>query len=562
VFIAAHPPRPGSEPTRVERALHRHPRLGLTLLCLILWLPGFFLLPPTDRDEARFAQASRQMVETGDWVRIRVGEEERNKKPAGIHWAQATAVHALEATGLADRTEIWVYRLPSLLGAWLAVLATFQLGRSLVGRRASLLAGALLASSLVLVAEAHIAKTDAALLATVAIAMGLLGRAYLRPGGFTAREAAGFWLALGVGVLLKGPIGPLVALLTGVTLWIADRQAPWWRALRPEWGLPLMAAAAAPWFVAIGIATEGRFFTEAVGGDMLAKVGGGEEKHWGPPGYYAALFGILAFPGSFLVLLAAPSAWAQRLKPPTRFLLAWVVPTWLLFEAVSTKLPHYVLPTFPALFLIASAWALDPLREMPARWWRRVALAGPILVSAGLAIGGVTVGWVLVGPFGPMIVAWLALPVAVCLGLWTMEAVRAQAWALAGVVAAVAAAPLYMVLLEGVAPRLTPLWIAPRLAAALPPEVPARDVGVTGIAEPSLRFAIGTELVLLRDGPAAAAFLAAAPGRVAVVGDRATTAFATTAASMGLTVQAGDAVTGFNYSRGRWVTLTPYKVAP
>ena len=90
----------------------RRPRLWLLLLCLALWLPGFFTLPATDRDEARFAQATKQMVDTGDYVRIRVGEEERNKKPAGIHWLQAASVHLVEAAHLGTRRDIWPYRVP------------------------------------------------------------------------------------------------------------------------------------------------------------------------------------------------------------------------------------------------------------------------------------------------------------------------------------------------------------------------------------------------------------------------------------------------------------------
>jgi hypothetical protein len=179
---------------------------------------GFFTIPPGDRDESRFAQATRQMVETGDYVRIRFGEVERNKKPAGIHWAQAGSVHALEAVGVAAREAIWAYRIPSLLGAIAAVLATFHFGRTLVGRRAAFLGSAMLAGCFVLAIETHIAKTDAALLGTIVVVMGLMGRAYLSPGTFTARQAAAFWLVLGVSVLLKGPIGPAVPLLAGVTL--------------------------------------------------------------------------------------------------------------------------------------------------------------------------------------------------------------------------------------------------------------------------------------------------------------------------------------------------------
>ncbi|NCY26228.1 MAG: phospholipid carrier-dependent glycosyltransferase, partial [Alphaproteobacteria bacterium] len=199
---------------RAETMLERAPRLALVLLCLCLYLPGFFTVPALDRDEARFAQASRQMVESGDYVNIRVGSEERNKKPVGIHWAQVAVVHGLEAVGIPARSEIWAYRVPSMLAAILAVLACFQFGRALVGRRAALLGAAMLAACMVLVVETHIAKTDAALLATVAAAMGLLGRAYLRPGDFTARQAAAFWVIMGLSVLLKGPVGPMVPLLT------------------------------------------------------------------------------------------------------------------------------------------------------------------------------------------------------------------------------------------------------------------------------------------------------------------------------------------------------------
>ena len=58
----------------------------LVLCGLVLFLPGFFNIPPIDRDEARFAQASKQMVETGDFVDIRFQDEVRYKKPVGIYW--------------------------------------------------------------------------------------------------------------------------------------------------------------------------------------------------------------------------------------------------------------------------------------------------------------------------------------------------------------------------------------------------------------------------------------------------------------------------------------------
>jgi hypothetical protein len=539
----------------------RRPRLWLSLLCLLLWAPGLFSLPTGDRDEARFAQASRQMVETGDLVRIRNGEVERNKKPAGIHWAQAGIVHAMEAAGLPARGWIGSYRLASALGAWLAVLATFSFGRALVGRRAAFLAAALLAGSLLLLAETHIAKTDAALLASIVAAMGLMGRAYLAPAAFGPRAAVGFWLALGVGVLLKGPIAPMVPLLAGFTLVVADRGwrgAPWLRALRPIWGVPLMIACALPWLVAIGIATEGRFFAQALGDDMLNKVGSGEEAHWGPPGYYLLTFGIAAFPGAFLVLRGLPGAWEARMRPGTRFLLAWAAPTWLLFEAVATKLPHYVLPAYPALLLLGAAWACDPLRKPAPRWLAWLGWLALFGTAIGLAIGAVALPIAADGRIAPI---GLLAPLAAALLLWAVaRAARAGEWARAGLSAAILGIPLYAVVLGGVLPNLTAPWVSPRLAAMLRAEgVPADRFGVAGFHEPSLVFEAGTATRLLTNGTEAARFLVAAPDRVVAVEGREVPRFEAEAAATGLRARAVGRVEGFNYVRGRRVAITLFR---
>ncbi|KAA2213961.1 ArnT family glycosyltransferase [Teichococcus oryzae] len=538
----------------------RWPRLGLSLLCLLLWLPGFFTLPPGDRDESRFAQASRQMLDSGDYIRIRFGEEERNKKPVGIHWAQAASVKAAEGLGIGHRGQIWPYRVPSLLGAWLAVMATYHWGRALVGRRAAFLAAAMLASSLVLVVETHIAKTDAALLATVAAAMGLLGRAYVTPSGFMARQAAALWTILGVSILLKGPIGPLVALLAGVTLvaadWRSERGRAWLRALRPAWGVPLMLAMAAPWLVAIGIATEGRFFAEAVGGDMLGKVSSGEEAHGGPPGYYVLTFLLTAFPAAFLVLRALPAAWRDRMNPATRFLLAWIAPSWLMFEAVATKLPHYTLPVFPALLLLTAGWAMDPLRRPAPRWLSSLGFGLFALVVLALGIAAPLLPWIADGRVAPLALA--ALPAALLLiwGVW-----RALRWgpAQAALAGAILAVPLYATILGGTLPRLEAPWIGPRIAAALALGAPSGEVqgafGIVGYHEPSLVFATGTDTRLLRDGAAAAAFLSAAPGRSVAIGDRDLAAFQAAAGRQGLALREFAVVEGYNYTRGRRLKL-------
>ena len=75
--------------------------VSLSLLCCVLFLPGIATLPVTDRDEARFAQASKQMLETGDTIDIRLQDKPRYKKPAGIYWLQAAAVTVAKSAGAA-----------------------------------------------------------------------------------------------------------------------------------------------------------------------------------------------------------------------------------------------------------------------------------------------------------------------------------------------------------------------------------------------------------------------------------------------------------------------------
>ena len=162
--------------TRVEAlsAGWRGPALA-ALIALIAGLPGVFAMPPLDRDESRFAQASAQMLQSGDYVVIRFLDEPRFKKPVGIHWLQAASVATLSSP---EARASWAYRIPSLLGAMLAAWACAWGARSFFGDRAGLLAGAILGASLLLSTEAFIAKTDAVLCGLTTLALAALGRLY------------------------------------------------------------------------------------------------------------------------------------------------------------------------------------------------------------------------------------------------------------------------------------------------------------------------------------------------------------------------------------------------
>src|SRR5580692_10367597 len=148
----------GPLPPRWLRIAGRRPFVLLALLGLALWLPGVLSLPALDRDESRFAQSSRQMVETGYWLQ-----------------AAATGLSGL-VTGHDDR--IWSYRLPSLVGGIAAAWLTVWCALAVTEAEAAFLAGLLMLGSVLLTAEATIATTDAVLLACALGMQGVLLRLY------------------------------------------------------------------------------------------------------------------------------------------------------------------------------------------------------------------------------------------------------------------------------------------------------------------------------------------------------------------------------------------------
>jgi 4-amino-4-deoxy-L-arabinose transferase-like glycosyltransferase len=233
---------------RVDRLAKawRGPMLA-AFVAFVAALPGALGLPPLDRDESRFAQASAQMLETGDFVTIRFQDTPRFKKPVGIYWLQAAAVKALSNV---ESREIWAFRVPSILGAMLAAAACAWGAAGAFGSGAGLLAGVMFGSSFLLSTEADIAATDAALAGAVTLMMAALARLYLATrGGVVAgwRSKALLWAGVGLGILLKGPIGPMIFLLSIASLCAWDRRVAWLRTLGWGWGLIAVAAVIGPW---------------------------------------------------------------------------------------------------------------------------------------------------------------------------------------------------------------------------------------------------------------------------------------------------------------------------
>jgi len=483
----------------------------LVVLCCTVYLPGFFAIPPVDRDESRFAQASRQMFESvalpegerdaelhsGGLAVPMLGGEPRLNKPPLIYWLQAGSAAVFTwGDPLADA--IWMYRVPSLLAGLVTVLATWRLGCSMFDPRTGWLAGALLAVAPVFVWEAHQARADMVMVALTTLAMGELWRIW-RSGSegpaLTLRAlgaAALLWVLVALGVLTKGPITPMVVVLTAVALSVFGRNFRWLWSTWPLLGVVVVVAGVGPWVYAVAEQVGFGHYWSIVYDEVFARAGSAKEGHWGPPGYHVVLLVVLFWPGSLVTGWAVGRAWraglrgrgggggsvergersgglAGRLRlrlfwgwayvrslrvsqPAEAFLLAWVVPTWVVFELVGTKLPHYTMPLYPAVAIITArglfAWVPSPAPN-PGR----ARLGGYVWLGVGgVLLVGFWFGWLLT-PGGAL--SWFALLGVACAAYALYRAFGAirvldfretQAWSF------LAALPLLVAFMGAVAP--------------------------------------------------------------------------------------------------------------
>jgi 4-amino-4-deoxy-L-arabinose transferase-like glycosyltransferase len=346
-------------------------------------------------------------------------------------------------------------------------------------------------------------------------------------------------------------VTPLVSLLTISVLCLADRRWRWLGGLRPLWGLPLAVAVAAPWFIAIQAATGGAFANEALGHDLIGKLVGAQESHGAPPGTYLLLAPVTLWPVSALLGLACVAGWRERRNPAVRFLLAWIIPAWLLFELVPTKLPHYLLPIYPALTLLAgnALAALVAGADIVRRKWLDDILFA-LWTIVGLALVIVLIGLPIVWGEGVAALSLVPAAATISFGLVMLR----QLWngfslSVVPVIVALAIlvfAPSFATLLPG----LNALWLS-RSAAALvaqhqPPAGSAIDT--VGYNEPSLVFLLrgATRAV---DAGQAAADVASRQGALALVAARDDVAFRAALAARGMQpVRLGE-TTGIDYSR-------------
>ena len=322
-----------------------------SFVCSGLWiLIGHQSLGVIDRDEARFAQASKQMLTSGDYITPRFMDECGQKS-----LLEFTGFSLSLLISLGRRISPATVSQPS--GVSDQPFLVFRFSRTLwpssTGPAQGLIAVLLLASSPLVIAEAHLAKTDSVLLAILLAQQWMLWRIYKDRLNEDARSPwLPFWACLSVGILVKGPIGPLLVLTSCVVLCGLDRNIGWLKQLQLFKGLFVTCCLVLPWAIAVSTATDGAFLESAIKGDFLSKVQSAQETHGAPPGTYLALLGLLFWPGLAFVGRIAGLGRQLIAGDAARFCLAWFAGYWLVIE--------FVRPNYPIIFcplcLLSYCW--------------------------------------------------------------------------------------------------------------------------------------------------------------------------------------------------------------
>ncbi len=532
---------------------------GIFLAVLI----GHQSLEVIDRDEARFAQASKQMLLSGDLITPYFMDEMRAKKPIAIYWLQSASA------AIFGHFDIASYRLPSLLAMLAALVLTYRLGVRMWPdlRFLPIISVLLLAASPVMIAEAHLAKTDAVLLAVILCQQFYLWQLYQHyqlsdEPPVASRLFVGFWLFMAIGILVKGPIAPLIALTTIAGLTLLDRQVKWLVHLAFIRGIFILAIITLPWVVAVSYQTDGAFLDIAIRGDFISKVQSGQESHGAPFGTYFGLLGLLFFPGIAFAGFLFTQGRDMLRHPASRFCFAWLAGYWLVIELVPTKLPHYILPVLPALALLIANALLSPLAP-PGRIQRFLVLTGyGLAVLWGLVLAGASF-WLAITYGGQsggsaFIFAMLAglLVSFILWRLWGWYRGRQLGDLLAICGAGIA---LHLVLIAGLFASLSQIHIANRLKAHIA-SLPSRPaaIALVGYHEPSAVFHLGQDILLL-DVKQAALFMAEAPDGLAIIEERHRAEFIQLSQQLEQDLGVRDTLAGTNISKGRNIRLFFYQ---
>jgi len=357
--------------------------LLLTLTAGLLLATGNAELPLIDRDEPRFAEASREMWERSEWIIPHFNQEYRFDKPPLSYWLMQ-----LGAILQGGHFSEFAVRLPAVLSAWLVGLMIYEMGRERFDRATGLWAGVAWFASAQVLIHGRLAVADMPLIAAITAATWAIWQLLSREDCPRTWQGV-LYLSLAFGFLAKGPLAWFCPLLTVVLYRLLWRKPLPLRRLGLMPGLPLSLGLVGLWGIPAMVMTQGSFWHQGVGHHLvergLTPLNG---RGFTPLFYFVSsffsLYPAIAWLGGTLRSLS------RHWNAETAFLLAWLLGPYLIFSFYATQLSHYILPAFPAALLLLARTATSP--ETGDRWHRvvfAVVTGGGALLTLLLLLIGV-----------------------------------------------------------------------------------------------------------------------------------------------------------------------------
>lgn len=332
----------------------------IALFCLTLYLAGNDRSALWDRDEPRFAQATREMLKTGDFVVPHFNGEIRYDKPVLIYWLMGASYSLFGVNEFAAR-------FISALAGTAAVITLYFIALSLFDHLVALFSAVILALSMQMFVAAKFAITDATLLFFILISF--LSYLRLYEGKRKLLWSLILYAALALQALTKGPVGPAVFILTILGFSLFSKNLRPIRTLGSVWGILLFLIILTPWLVLVQKATGGKFLAGSLGRHVLERSLSPREGHSGLFFYYLLILIPLFFPWITFLPSAIYSTCKKSIKhKPVIFLLSWIALPFVMFSVIRTKLPHYILPIYPALSIIVAAYFRDVFISKQPIW--------------------------------------------------------------------------------------------------------------------------------------------------------------------------------------------------
>ncbi len=352
----------------------RRATLLLLLLGSVTFLAGLGRPAIGDSDEAFYAEAAREMRERGDWLTPYYNYETRFQKPVLYYWLIG-GTYAMAGIGEAQ-ARLWA----ALSGIGLA-LVTAAAGRRWRDEPTGLLAGAIVATSFGYFSIGRLSLPDLplAFFVTLTVYATLVGTLDDHP-------RATRWLALagaaaGGALLMKGPVGLVVAGLAILPAWWLQRR----RVRVPVAGallaVALLAAIGLPWYVAMYLAHGRPYLDSFFLGDNFERFATSRFNDPRPFWFYLPIVVGGMLPWTPLAAAALPPLRAlvdrrETASALTLRLAVWALVPLLFFTASIGKQPRYILPILPPLALLlamairrrvaVSGDRRDPVLQVPA----------------------------------------------------------------------------------------------------------------------------------------------------------------------------------------------------